>query len=526
MAASSDAPALADPPAATAGASTHGPPPRNTSQSVSRPVSRLLTHAIDWAWQSLSSVQLAIILILAIAAGGFVGAAIMQAPPPALDSPEQYDVWLDQARIKYGMWAGPFDRLQFFQVFGSAWFRLLVALLAANIFVCTLTRLPRLLSTVRRPPVVRVGGAMFERAPLRATGESEATGSDEAVSSLVSALRRRRFSVRREQHDGVVHLFAEKNKYARLLTLVNHAGLIIVLVAAMLGGRGGWRETQFIIAEGDTRAVGHDTDVSIRLDSFMDEYYTGGGGIPKDYRSEITILKNGEEVASGTVRVNTPVNYGGFRVHQAFFGPAIVMRVSNEAGDILYDAPLPLSWVAQDRPAGSFVVPGAAVEVFVIAPASAFYDEVIRPGEVRIELYPQNGSTPLALENIKQGEARTIAGITYEFVRESRFTGLQLVRDPGVPFVWLGSAMMVLGAMGALMLPHRRLWGRVTPGNGGIQIVELAAPRERGLPFEYEFKRLAGAAGLLAAPDERGTPTQSPKPSTKQAARRAASKGQ
>jgi cytochrome c biogenesis protein len=446
---------------------------------------------------------MAIVLILVTAAACFVGAALMQAPPPALESDEQFALWLDQARLKYGMWTGLFARLEFFNVFSSTWFRGLMVLLAANVLVCSADRTPQVVSLVRRKPTSRVSSAMFARAPLRAATTVDSVDRLTAADHVSAALRRHRFKVRRTDDADVIHLSAEKNKYMRLGTLAHHVGLIVILLGAVWGGRGGFHESQFIIPEGGERAVGHDTGVTIRLTSFIDEYYVGGGGVPKDFRSEIVMIKDGEEVASGTVRVNSPVNYKGLRVHQAFFGPAIVMRVDGPDGTNLFDGPVSLNWSAQDRPAGSFIVPGTTIEAFIIGPASAFIDPVVRPGEIRLEVYNVGGRAPIALENLSQGSAKSIAGLSFSFVRESRFTGLQVVQDPGLPLVWAGSAFAVLGAMAVLSFPHRRLWARIETGDGGV-VVQMAAPRERGLPFEYEFKRISQAvAGRLTVADQR-----------------------
>ena len=468
-----------------------------------------LDAIIDAGWNALTSVRLAIFLILALAAGAFVGAAIMQAPPPALADPQQYDLWLVEARQKYGAWTGPFDGLQFFQVFSSFWFRALVVLLSGNILVCTADRTPRLLALVRRVPATRVADGMFEKAPLHSRVEFEADRRTEAEAALLATLKRHRFKIRTERTDGAVHVFAEKNKFARLGTLVHHAGLIVVLLGAIWGGRGGFRESQFIIAEGDTRPVGHETGLSIRLDSFIDEYYTGGGGVPKDYRSNVVVLEDGAEVASGTVRVNEPLIHDGVRVHQAFYGPAINMRVSDAAsGREFIAGPIPLSWRTQERPAGSFVIPEANIEVFLIGTASAFIDEVIPAGEVRLEAYALGGESPLAIENLTQGTPKTIGGLDFLFERESRFTGLQVVKDPGLPLVWFGSAIVVLGTAVVLNFPHRRLWGRLVADPSGRGRVMLAAPKERGLPFDYEFKQMAEALGQRFAPPDAAQPTR------------------
>ena len=64
-------------------------------------------------------------------------------------------------------------------------------------------------------------------------------------------------------------------------------------------------------------------------------------------------------------------------------------------------------------------------------------------------------------------------------------------RMPGLPLVWFGSAAVILGATVVLMFPHRRLWARVERDGGGRVTAKIAAPKERGLPFDYEFRRVA-----------------------------------
>lgn len=460
-----------------------------------------LDRAVDFIWMTFCSVRVAILLILAIATASFIGAALAQAPPPALDSPERFEQWLEQIRPKYGIWTGVFASLGLFNIFTTIWFRLLVVLMAANVMVCTLHRTPGILRIIRRRPPVQVSAAMFERAPLHTSIDAGETDEEVAAANVVAAFHWRRLRVRREQDGDTIHLFGEKNRYARLGTLVHHAGLIVVLLGALWGGQGGWRESEVVIPEGSEYQVGHDTGVTIRLDNFIDEYYTGGGGIPKDYRSNVVLLQNGEEVASGTVRVNEPLVYNGLRVHQAFYGPAIVMNIAGSDGTQLFEGPIPLTWSAEQRPAGELLIPGTNLRVFVLAPASAFIDPVIRPGTVRLEIYEMTGSAPLALENISQSAPKSISGLTYTFVRESRFSGLQVVRDPGLPLVWFGSAVIVLGAIAALMFPHRRIWARVERDDSGTVQVRMAAARERGLPFDLEFKNLASSVeGRLAAP--------------------------
>ncbi len=471
----------------------------------------MIDGVTEWLWGWFSSLKLARLLILVIAGAAMVGALVMQAPPPALADPAQFDLWLEEARGKYGIFTDLFARLEFFSVFTATWFRILVTLLAVNILVCTAHRTPRLIRQARRAAVVDMPDSLFVQAPLNHAASTALTPAD-ALSTLGGALGRFRYKTRTSVVEGSHHLVAEKNRYARLGTLLGHLGLITILLGAVWGGQSGWRESQFVIAEGGERSVGHDTDMTVRLESFVDEYYTGGGGVPKDYRSNVTVLKAGQPVASGTVRVNEPLTYGGLRIHQAFYGPAISMKVADADGQPLFEQSVPLVFSTADRPAGSFLLPTKGLEIFLIAPSSSFVDDVIQPGQVRLEVYENGGESPLELRNIAQGQPDDLLGMTFTFVRESRYTGLQIVRDPGAPLIWFGSAAFILGSLIVLYFPHRVLWARARRSALGTTELQIAAPRARGMPFSFEFKRIATSLEARLAREPQPSPERpSPK---------------
>ncbi|MEZ4485242.1 MAG: cytochrome c biogenesis protein ResB [Syntrophotaleaceae bacterium] len=75
-------------------------------------------------------------------------------------------------------------------------------------------------------------------------------------------------------------------------------------------------------------------------------------------------------------------------------------------------------------------------------------------------------------------------------VDERYYTGLQVTRDPGVPLVWLGCLLLVLGSLGAFSLAHQRLWLTIRPTPGGCE-VQMAGSSHRNQPaFAGTFERL------------------------------------
>lgn len=480
---------------------TTAAPPASDAPARRRPSGGPLRF-VDAAWEALTSVRLAVVLLSLAAAGALAGALIPQAPPPAQEGPERFAIWLDLQRASFGMWTDVLAAAGAFNVFGSTWFRLLMLLLTANVLVGTVTRAGHVWRVARRLPPARMADSMFELAPLR--GEASVSETlEEAAARIQRLLGRRRYRWSAERGPGAVQLAGVKNRYGSVGTLVTHAGVIVVILGVAAGGRG-FIDSQFVMPVGTTRAVGHGTGLDVELVSFDADYYPASAGVPKDYRSEIVLREQGREVARGTVRVNEPLVARGLRIHQINYGPAAVMRVRDAAGNVLQDGPVPLRGKIADRFAGTFSLGPRGIEVFVIGAAATFSNGLESPEEVRLELFPVGGTELVGLQDVTQGVPRMLNGLEFTYVEWSRFTGLSIVKNPALPAVWVGAAMVVLGSIAALYFPRRRVWVRLT-GEAQTTRVMLASAKERGLPYEREFADLVREAGTPPGRDADAT---------------------
>lgn len=445
------------------------------------PVSRI--------WRLFCSVRLALILILIIAAAVMAGTLLMQAPPSVVADSDSYSRWLEQARTKYGVWTDALSFFQLFNVFHSLWFRILVALLTANIIICTLNRWKGVWTTVFHTRV-RMGDAFFQHARFNAV-YAAAMPLDTAAERVQRAFAHARYRVRTDAADASsVALYAEKNRFSRFGTFASHLSIVMILAGAVIGSMWGFHDGEFIVPEGQTRDVGRGTGISVGLEHFADEYYLEGG--PKDFRSDLIIYDHGVEVKRGTVHVNSPLSYKGVRFHQAFFGQTAVMEVKDETGNAIYNESVPLAWQTIDgaRPIGEFFLPEKGLKVYVIGPASGVDDPMIRAGEMRVEVYKQGSSTLAASETVSQGTPKDMAGLTFTFVRESRFTGLKVVKDPGVNLIWIAGVLMLIGLVMLFYFPHRRVWAICKKNVDGTSDVRMATTAQRDLSQEKDFENL------------------------------------
>ena len=79
----------------------------------------------------------------------------------------------------------------------------------------------------------------------------------------------------------------------------------------------------------------------------------------------------------------------------------------------------------------------------------------------------------------------------YSFEVKGRFaTGLQVAKDPGVWWVYVGCIMMILGLMVVFFLSHRRLWVWVrSEGKGSIIVLNGNANKNKA-GFEKDLEKI------------------------------------
>ena len=107
-------------------------------------------HPLNALWGWLSSVRTAILLIAAITIICLLGIYFTQAPGEVLGDPTAYNNWVQLNELPhYGSLTPIFDWFQFYTIFSSWYFMLLMVLLALSIVVCTLNRFPAIRSLIK-----------------------------------------------------------------------------------------------------------------------------------------------------------------------------------------------------------------------------------------------------------------------------------------------------------------------------------------------------------------------------------------
>ena len=432
-----------------------------------------LEVAVDRVWRFLCSVRAAIWEIAFLAVLVLVGTLRGSSVPRWI---ADHVPFTEDLVVRWYAW----------DVFVSLPFMGILTLLAVAIAICTANRAPGIWTSISRPTVATTQGFLRNaESSARLTSERP---RQELAADLTRVMRAERYRVLIEERNGETHLYADRFRWGKLGTFPFHLALILVLVGGVVGARWGFRETDFIVPEGVTRELGHETGVSIRVDDFSEVY--DELGVAKEYRSDLTILREEDVVSTGSITVNNPLTFGDTTIYQSGFGQAVRLHVADQGGALILDESLPLGpYTAKtnpDAPAAVLDIPPAGVQLTVIAPDAnpANQPELdqlrLRSGQMYLQVRPVNGSSPLAgVEEsvIRQGETVALGDLAVTFVREKRFTVLQVARNPGIPIFIAASLLLVGGLAVSFYFPHRRIRGIVAAAPDGT--VATLAPMAR-----------------------------------------------
>lgn len=509
---------------------TTRPRPKKTSltagQRFQQRLIYILKHPIDNLWGALSSVRNAIYLIAAIALVCLLGVYFVQAPSEVLGDSVAYAAWMQQNALpRYGSLTPIFDGLQFFTIFSSWYFRLLLMLLSLSVVVCTLNRLPAIWQNFTHP-VIRRSDKFYQNALERA-----AFFRSDAVAWTQAALRKRHYRVRsveegvmngRALHAGlassssppdscqpIVYLYANKNSWATLSTFVFHAALVTLLLAGAMSQWHGFDVNSparhylpaplvsltdalagfsfdQALPNGESAMVyprGTPHNISFRANKFI-ATFDAKTGLPTDYVTDLSVFQDGELVAhSNSLRVNDPLSYGGIIFHQSSLIPSVSIAITDKQGHVLFNEPVVLDQT--DNISGLTVdyardIPIAAsnLTMNVVFP----HDASLQLAQMKNPLFVITVSQPGNTAGKEKVLLRLHAGQSGQSLDKewnitlngaSEATVLLVTKDAGSFVVWPTAVILILSLCISFYFPQRRMWIRIQGDH-----VQMAALRE------------------------------------------------
>ena len=439
----------------------------------------------------LSSIKLTIILLIIIAVASIIGTII----------PQQYEGGESFQHLSPGL-VKVFNSLQLFDLYHSIWFIILMVLLSINLIVCSLNRLPaswKLFSTTPSPDRKK----HFEN--LSSDSVLFIEKNQKEVSDSVEKLLKRKYKkIRRKDADSTTFFYGQKGAYSNFGVYIIHLSILIIIAGAIIGSLLGF-EAFVNIPEGESINTVHlvrqkgmkKLDFTVRCDKFTISFYDNG--MPKEYRSNLSFLRDDNVILQGPLLVNHPITFDEIRFYQASYGATpgsqahiTVVRENNQESTIkvkernsfyLKENNTKVNVVRIEK---NFMSMGPAVLLHIQTPEGTVRIWTFKHIEKMRERIP---GLFKKVPTFNPGRYKPYY-FTLSRIESNYYTGLQLSHDPGVVIVAIGSLFVILGLFITFFSSHKRIWVRVDDHEGKRRVSVGATSNKDPVGLKREISHL------------------------------------
>lgn len=476
-----------------------------------------------WAWRQLTTMRVALILLLILALAAIPGSLL----PQRIQDPGRVTKFLDSN----GAWGSILDGIQMFDVYSSVWFSAIYLLLMISLIGCIIPRTKQHWAAMRsRPPKAprRLGRMPGYETFTSVPGADESReDADETFLDRAEA-RLKKLGYRTSRHSD--HIAAERGYLRETGNLLFHVALLVATLTMAIGSLFGY-QGQRILVEGDTftnSLVAYDSfepgsyydadrlpDFRLKLDSFnatFDDRAAGSQfGQPRTFDAKVTTTVDGTS-QNHTLEVNSPVRVNGAGVYLTGNGYAPEITVRDAHGKVVQSGPqvfIPDGGDPGYTSEGVIKVPDASgtqmgfVGVFLPTAAQNDKGELVSSfAELRNPYLVMSGYTgdlgldsglpqsvysldadnmtemtddsgnPLLIQ-LAEGQTQKLpngGSVTFDGVK--KYIAVDISQDPTQALMLISATAVLLGLGLSLFIPRRRVWVRIN--SGAVEVAALA----------------------------------------------------
>lgn len=445
---------------------------------------------VDKVWNFFSSVKVGVWLIVTTVIASAVGTIFPQEMyiPPNVDPATHYQ---DQ----FGLLGQIYYQLGFHNLFTSWWYMILLAMIGISIIIASIDRFFPLYKILKKQKPKRHETFMKKQ---RVFGQTDTDDVD--IERFKQNLKKQRFKI--FEQDG--HLLAEKNRFARWGPYVNHIGLIVFLIGALLRFVPAFYIDEFVwVREGETAVISgtegkyyiENKDFILETydendERFQDAIQNQGAPIPKNFQTDAVIYERVDDIVPGkepelevlkeaSAKMNQPIKFEQFALYQASYQlnefREMTFKIHDKEdedtnyGEFTVDLTDPKTEYELDN--GYKVVienyypeyemnDGRPVSVSKFPKNPAFVFNLYPPGESE----PETSFLGIGANIDASGDNQYKLGLVNFDVRD--VTGLTVKKDYTLPIIALGGAIFMIGVIQGMYWNHRRIW--LQPKENGV----------------------------------------------------------
>jgi cytochrome c biogenesis protein len=450
------------------------------------------SHAL---WNLFTSVKLTLGLLIVLAVTSIFGTVI----------PQQEGAMKLAEQLSPGL-VSLLNSLQLFDMYHSLWFRLIIGTLALNLIICSLDRFPTAFKRFQAAPKLDRSKPFNDLPPHR---NFSATGKIDEVLLLSAEILKTKYKrFHQKETDNEVVLYAEKGRFSHFGVYTVHLSVLIILIGSIVGSLFGF-EAYVNIPEGETinkvrlrkSQVVRALPFGVRCDRFSVEFYDNGA--PKEYRSDLVFMEDGKVALQGSLLVNHPISFEGITFYQSSYHPIagdkVRIKLSREGNNPEASAIEVLRGNARELPGkeGIFQIVEVTEDFRGLGPAALVS---VHPHEgdkkefwifenfemIRKRFPPAMLKSPFLDPSAFKPYTFSLEGLEIKYA-----TGLQVSRDPGVPLVWTGFFLIMIGLFVTFFMSHRSIWIQIAKTKRGLNIRVAGRANKNPVGIERELDQLA-----------------------------------
>ena len=331
------------------------------------------------------------------------------------------------------------------EVFGSTWFRSLLLFFTLNLLLCTVQGIPVMLRKLFIKIDNRDALEEYEH-------EIPITDISDTETQLRKSLNG--YKVQEKSTEGKQTFLASKGISSLVAPHLLHISIIIILIGAFLGTFGATGSVKFYIGQQFSVPERMVEGMSVRIDDFQTIYNDDDSVY--NWVSDLTILVDGEEVASGSASVNHPFRHDGVVFYQSGYGFTHLIGVSGpEREETFHNIPNDMR----------FEIGGTQFDI-----------RYFREGPV-IKLY--DGYDVIAAKRLSRGDTIEFpTGEILEYGKLYPYTVLFLKTDPGVPAAMVGFVLMMISSAMLWTTRHRIIHATLDKENSKLLVKVVCKNKE------------------------------------------------
>ncbi|WP_085991994.1 cytochrome c biogenesis protein ResB [Oceanobacillus senegalensis] len=447
---------------------------------------------IDRIWSFFSSVKVGVWLIVLALIASMIGTILPQEMYIPANAPNRDPAVFYQEQ--YGIFGRIFYQFGFHNLYSSLWYLILIGLIGVSLVICSLDRFVPLYRALKHQKPKKHKSFLSRQ---RLYSETEKVTDDE-IEEIKSKLKARRYKLTEENG----HILAEKGRFSRWGPYVNHIGLIIILLAAILRSTPLFYMEEYVwVREGDTMVLpGSEGEYYVENKDFIlethdDERFKEAiaqeGMVASNFQTNVVVYKAErpipgaepelEPIVEDSIRMNQPLEFDGYELVQSGYQLNEFSNMTFKIHETEDESEESLGTFTVDlrEPESEFVLDnGFKVVLDQYYPDYYLDDNGIPASETNFPrnpafvffVYPPGSDTPevsfLGIgrnidatgENdyklgIQDFEMHDVSGLTFKY-------------DRSLPFFGIGATIFMIGVIQGMYWQHRRIWiNRTKDGN-------------------------------------------------------------